>query len=90
MEDRVQFKQGVCVVGGGGLTGDPHFCFTRTNHQPDSFKKAPLACSSVNGLSIVPGQNKRKNTLIRFRCQMERQEVTLQMKHTTICAHDYN
>lgn len=40
--------------GKGSMAGDPHFCFNRTDNQPGSFEKAPVACSSVNGLSIVP------------------------------------
>lgn len=48
-------RQSGGVVGGGrGMAGDPRFCFNRTDNQPGSFEKAPVACSSVNGLSIVP------------------------------------
>lgn len=39
--------------GGMEMAGDPRFCFNRTDQHPDSFEKAPVACSSVNGLSIV-------------------------------------
>lgn len=46
------------------MAADPHFCFNRTDNQPGSFEKAPVACSSVNGLSIVPsmdGKTKKNN-----------------------------
>lgn len=68
MEDRLQLGWSrmcvcVCVGGSGGSWWGFPLLFQQNKPSTGLFEKTPLACSSVNGLSIVS----QYNTLRRFR-----------------------